>query len=267
MSHLNEPETARSLLALSVRVARIDERLVARADAEEARDELLRATIREAIREGLQPLSQRVEATERDIARVKSWAAMGAVLVTAGAWLFEHFKAILPVMFVGMTGCAAVQLPLPRESPESTVGRPRWCGEERPVYVAISNDVAREDQLAILGAVDWWRSKGVDYLQPMVVPANEMHPDEAIPRVIQVVVADLPSDVLGQAAIARIDPSCIGAAVMTVSGGRLQTAAHELGHALGLDHSRDPTNLLYYAADPSVSGPWGLSPGQLAHVR
>jgi C4-dicarboxylate-specific signal transduction histidine kinase len=92
----------RNLFALVVKMARVEERLVAQDAREKAREHALAALVRDAVREGLEPVHERLDALEKDVAAVrttaKAWVMAGGVLTTfaAGlAWALEYLPKII----------------------------------------------------------------------------------------------------------------------------------------------------------------------------
>lgn len=93
----------RNLFALVVRMQRVEDRLVAQDSREEDRQALLKALIRDAVREGLDPVQHRLDALERDVAAAKTtakaWVLAGGLLTTVAgaiAWAFDHIPGVKP---------------------------------------------------------------------------------------------------------------------------------------------------------------------------
>lgn len=105
MSNLASDCSCHDNVDVLVRLARIEERLVARDDAQETRDALMSATIREAVQDGLVGLTSRVDVLEKDIARGKIWVAASASVGGAAVWVV---KTILPLLMSAiMIACGA----------------------------------------------------------------------------------------------------------------------------------------------------------------
>lgn len=149
-------------------------------------------------------------------------------------------------------------------APSAPTG-PHWCWPERPVHVFVSSDLPVQCQQAVCDAVEWWRSRGVDYLTCAVSPALGMVRNVPTMRIIN--VFEHHDGDAGRTFISRVTQQCIAASQMEIAVDRCQpgmnTAAHELGHALGLEHVSDMHNLMYF----STVGGWGLDKTQLDHVR
>lgn len=88
-------------------------RLEAENDFREEREALLRSTIREAVREGLAPVVQRVEKLEAFAANAKTYAGIGAAALAGVAWLVERLFAVC-VCALLFSGCVA-PTPVPRQ--------------------------------------------------------------------------------------------------------------------------------------------------------
>lgn len=266
-----------AILNLTDAVARIESKLEAAQDAEPQTRELLRLTIREAVSEALNPIDARLDALERDVARAKTAgaviAAAVAFLAPVASWLLPRLTVLLSTLAVlsctTLAGCAA----LPSDVAELPAGVPegrtdlRWCELERPVYVVISDAVPAETALTMLSAIEWWAARGVDYLVPVVRPAAEAPRDVPGHREIRVVPSALEEPLLGYTSYRYWPEGCLVSAQIELRIPRLQSGAHELGHALGLGHSEDPWNLMYFGAYPEKDGPWDLTPEQIEAVK
>lgn len=91
----------RNLFGLFQRVVRIEERLINQDGREEDRAEMLKSIIRDAVREGLAPVHERISILEKDVAAaktaVKTWIVAGGLLTTGAgaiAWLVDHLTGL-----------------------------------------------------------------------------------------------------------------------------------------------------------------------------
>jgi len=241
----------------------LEEREEGRDEREAARDEAMRAFVRDVVREALAPMHVRLDAVEQKQRQI-TW--IGGALVSASgvlAWMWEHFgKYVAPVLFLAVLSCAHL--------PEATkmraaYGWPTW---RRPVRLAIASDITPECFQALMAGLRFWQSQGVDYLEPHVVPAAELVPGLPIAGTIAVVTASVKDpESLGETFSVH-DSWGSQAAEIRLARCRAQTAAHELGHALaGPAHSVEPANLMYYGADLERDDQWGLTAAQVAAVR
>lgn len=239
-------------MSLAVSLARLEERVNAVLQRMDDRDELqaerdahfetmLAATVSQAVAAGIKPLTDRVSALEESKRRLV-W--LGSVIGAAGptlAWLIQRYGKYLLVLFlVCMQGCTDV---------------PAWT--ERPVPVYTGPSLPPECDDALERALAYWADHGVDYL----VRADT---DKVIKYGIIVGHQDLRGNVIGQAELHR-DVAVISVEHCGGSVG-LQIMAHEFGHALGLDHVDDDTNLM----NPYLVGSGsnlGLTEDQLEQVR
>lgn len=167
------------------------------------------------------------------------------------------------LMIAGMayspTAPAPVPPPAPVTAPAATA--PKWC--DKPVEIRVSNRFTDAALANLLEAVEVWRAVGVDYFTIVLAEDKDMTPGSPMPGVIQVFPSsDLGPDIWGVTHLNRVD-GCINAAEIDLVNARTQTIAHELGHALGLRHVADPSNLLH----PVASNSFGLVDWQRAAVR
>lgn len=226
------------LTEVKISLARMEER-------QELQPDLLRAAIREAVSEALSPAHKRLDAIEKDVAKAKAWGAAIAVLAGAAAWVFEHGAKFLAPLAVLLAGCAAV-----------TPGG-GWPATLRPVSVLIARDLPSECRQAAFEAVEFWQGY-VDYLEVVEPLATEA------PRLGEVSFqsAPLPGDLIGQARWRHLPNGDFTRATVTLERCDGQTAAHELAHALGLDHGGCPSLMCPYE-NPS----WDLTDAEIEAVQ
>lgn len=160
--------------------------------------------------------------------------------------------------FLLLAACAPRPVAPVRQAP------PRWCAEERPVYVVVSRALGAECLATVNDAVTFWN---VGYLA--VLSAD----DASVPRTATLrlitVTGDSPEadNAGGDARPSRLTPSCLGSSSVRLRTCRRQTVFHELGHALGLPHHPSPDNVMYWHAFEHVDGPYGVDDAQRAHIR
>ena len=130
------------------------------------------------------------------------------------------------------------------------------------VIVRMCPTYPQQGRHACAEALKWWASKGVTYL---VLEVGEVT-HTPVPGVIQVPFEEPPDGSSGFTQLHHAASGLIDAAELRVSckWWRAQTAAHEIGHALGLLHDSRPGNLMYPETSPGRSG---LDAKQLAVVR
>lgn len=159
-----------------------------------------------------------------------------------------------------LLGCAHAPLEL---TPDDGLSA-RWT--VRPVTVVVSADLPPECVVAVDDALEFWRSQGVGYL--LLEVGSEYDPRlDGNPHPGVIAVTNTPPMDPGAAGETFLLHSIMGA--MYFAEVRLnlcvaQTAAHELGHSLGLDDRDDDSDALMWPANKP--GGWGLSPAELGQV-
>lgn len=122
----------------------------------------------------------------------------------------------------------------------------RWLPTQRPIELRL--DAAMDDVCveAVDVALDYWRDNGVDYLAPTsgtVDGSREF-------GLVTVEQAELSPGEVGYTNRARLADMMLYARVRLDSCDPL-TVAHELGHAIGLNHNPRSGTVMYFAIGSS----------------
>jgi hypothetical protein len=180
----------------------------------------------------------------RDVAYATGFGAGAAMLFTMLKDKIFHLLASMLVV-AAFTGCVS--------SSGLHSADAWWHAKDRPVTVDMS--MRDECAQATLDALDFWADQGVDYLRLLPVPASwEGFYGSAAPKstitVRDGVLIDLKT--LGTCATKWKDNDQLQYAkiklnVDTMRACNVDVVAHELGHALGLQHHPDKGYLMYWA--------------------
>jgi predicted Zn-dependent protease len=134
------------------------------------------------------------------------------------------------------------------------------CGYDTSTRINVAPSAA-DKMDEILVAIDRLNEEiGMDVYSVQTVDSEDAIDGQVIVRA----QSDLGENSLHETRVGRTKKTHEGVVVRITRTARACAIAHELGHAAGLEHVDDPTNLMYRITAPNR---WGLNSSQLAKLR
>lgn len=181
-----------------------------------------------------------------------------------GAWR-RPAVSFLALALLAFTACAADEL-----GDDVAMLHESWCEgvqphfATRPVQVQLSEALTDRCAETVLGALDFWRARGVSLVASSVpIDAPSLDPKQHVPGVVSVRWTFIDGPVEGEATVSMTLLCDVFDAKVRLDKCTPGIAAHEIGHSLGLAHHPDVGNLMHETIEDMG---WDLDADQLAWV-
>lgn len=168
--------------------------------------------------------------------------------------------ARLAAILLLLSACAPTPLAVPPEPK-------RWAMGSYPIELRVSSALDSCQAASVSAGVAWLESRtGRDLFTPVTVPPTDPAilgiPVEGVVSIAPATALSLPETVGETQLRLYTGTSLIHSASLEIVNCSPGVVAHELLHALGLDHSSDPDGLMFAIA----RGGWRLSESELSAI-